>query len=353
VSSAGSLDRLALEHGNHQDLEIKEGMVKVQVKAVGLNFADIFAVQGLYSATPQGKFTPGLEFSGIILNIGENVKPVDGWRPAVGDKVMGMTRFGGYTTHLVVNAAFLRPLPPTWSFDQGASFLCTALTAWYGLVTIGGLRKGHAVLLHSAAGGVGLVALEIIKAHNATAVCTIGSPEKASLLQERHGIPATAIVVRGASGAQFSAQLDTALQSLPNKQEGFDIVMDSVQGIYFQPAFDRLSRGGKHVVFGAAAMTPPGSSPNWLRLAWQWLWRPKVDPLEIIAANKGVIGFNLIWMWDKVEDMSEIFTAMMAQVQWQPPHVGRTFAFDDAPAAMRYLQSGSSVGKVVVVVDSE
>lgn len=74
-----------------------------------------------------------------------------------------------------------------------------------------------------------------------------------------------------------------------------DLRVCSLQGPFFAPAFNRLARGGRHVVFGAAHMTPPGERPNWIRLVWQWLLRPSVDPLEIIAQNRSVMGFNLIW----------------------------------------------------------
>eukprot|EP00281_Chroomonas_sp_CCMP1168_P012258 CAMPEP_0206282668 /NCGR_PEP_ID=MMETSP0047_2-20121206/39808_1 /ASSEMBLY_ACC=CAM_ASM_000192 /TAXON_ID=195065 /ORGANISM="Chroomonas mesostigmatica_cf, Strain CCMP1168" /LENGTH=127 /DNA_ID=CAMNT_0053712959 /DNA_START=21 /DNA_END=404 /DNA_ORIENTATION=+ len=127
--------------------------------------------------------------------------------------------------------------------------------------------------------------------------------------------------------------------------------MDSLQGPYFNPAYEKLSRGGRMVVFGAASMTPPGSRPNWIRLAWQWLFRPMVDPLEIIAANKGVLGFNLIWMWDRESEMTEMLDTLFSTVKWKQPHVGSEFPFAEAPKAMRHLQSGKSTGKVVLVIE--
>ena len=92
------------------DVEIPDGFIRVDVRAVGLNFADIFAMQGLYSATPHGAFTPGLEFSGVVSEV-RGQRAVEGWVPAVGDKVMGVIRFGGYTTSLVVDRDVCRPLP--------------------------------------------------------------------------------------------------------------------------------------------------------------------------------------------------------------------------------------------------
>lgn len=349
ISSAGSVDRLQLvAFDASSDPPLEVGFIRVDVRAVGLNFADIFAMQGLYSATPEGAFTPGLEFSGVVSEV-QGRGGGEGWEPKVGDKVMGVTRFGGYTTSLAVDRVVCRPLPPGWTFEEGAAFLCTGLTAWHGLVSLGNLSKGHTVLVHSAAGGVGLAALDIIEAFEGVSIATIGDPSKAELLQTREKLPADRIIVRDPSPPAFSAQLDAAMQAA-GATEGIDIVMDSVQGPYFEPCFEKLARGGRHIVFGAAAMTPQGARPNWIRLAWQWIRRPMVDPLNIIAENRSVMGFNLIWMWDKKEMMSALLESMMHKVKWRAPVVGKTFPFENAPEAVRFLQSGKSVGKVVLTV---
>mmetsp|Transcript_31867 Transcript_31867/g.26880 ORF Transcript_31867/g.26880 Transcript_31867/m.26880 type:complete len:267 (+) Transcript_31867:3-803(+) len=266
---------------------------------------------------------------------------------------MGVTRFGGYTTHLQCEATYVRPLPDGWGYEEGAAFLCTALTAWYGLVKLGGLAPKQTVLVHSAAGGVGLASLEIVAAHGATAIATIGSPAKAEMLQNRMGLPAERILVRPASGPEFAEQLQQSLNSMTPAAEGLDVVMDSIQGPYFQPAYDKLARGGRLVVFGAASMTPAGDRPNWFKLAWLWLRRPMVDPLEIIAANKAVLGFNLIWLWDKVDEIGDMLHSMMIKVPWKKPLIGKTYEMSQLPDGMRYLQSGQSVGKVVVTVRAD
>lgn len=176
-----------MQDSDDSSVPLGEGQIRVSVRACGLNFADIFAAMGLYSATPKGTFTPGLEFSGVVSQVHPSVKAVrgsfqpkvclllpcflgafdrletvtsafspevhpgdnstplvvapsaaaDAPPPQVGDAVMGVTRFGGYTTVLNVGSAYVRPLPKGWSHTQGASFLCTTMTAWYGLVTLG------------------------------------------------------------------------------------------------------------------------------------------------------------------------------------------------------------------------
>jgi alcohol dehydrogenase len=137
---AGNMANLKLEEEEEDRVPGFEE-VRVRVYAVGLNFADMFACQGLYSATPEGWFIPGLEFSGVIEALHEGAPEVQvslgsaGRTTSykVGDRVMGVIRFGGYSTHLITKLHFVRVLPPKWSYDEGASFLCQALTAWFGL----------------------------------------------------------------------------------------------------------------------------------------------------------------------------------------------------------------------------
>lgn len=108
-------------------------------------------------------------------------------------------------------------------------------------------------------------------------------------------------------------------------------------------------RRGHLVVFGAASMTPHGNAPGWPTLAWQWLKRPKLDPLQMISENKSVTGFNLIWLWDMAGALSPILEDMMQSVQWQPPHVGHTFAFDKAQVCIYMCVSSLSLAFTITV----
>ena len=121
---AGSLSNLQLETEELPPPQPHE--VTVAVKAVGLNFADIFAIWGLYAATPEGVFTPGLEYSGVIARVGAEV---EGWKE--GDRIMGVARFGAYATHLNIDHRYVVPLPDAWDFAEGAAFLVQVLTAYY------------------------------------------------------------------------------------------------------------------------------------------------------------------------------------------------------------------------------
>lgn len=335
VLKAGSLDRLTLTDAPSP--EPAAGQARVRVQAVGLNFADIFACMGLYSATPSGAFTPGLEFAGTIDALGPGQTA---WR--VGDPVIGLTRFGAYATAVTVDTRYLTPLPAGWSPADGAAFPVQALTAWYAIDELGACRPGDAVLVHSAAGGVGLNALALLRARQARVVATIGHDGKRAVL-EGQGLEPRQILVR--DRARFAAQLDEALAA--NGLDGFHLVLDAVAGPYFKPAYRRLRPGGRLVIYGSADLTPASDRPNWLRLGLQYLRRPMVDPLAMISHNKSVMGFNLIWLWEQVERLAPAYTILARDLP-TPPLIGRRFPFEQAPAALRYLQSGQSVGKVVL-----
>jgi len=336
---AGSLDRL--ERRDEALPDPAPGEARVRVEAIGLNFADLFAAQGLYSATPRGPFVPGLECAGVVEALGPG--SAASGRLAVGDRVIALTRFGAYATALNVGVTYLRPAPAGWSAAQSAAWPVQGLTAWYGLVPLGNVQPGKVVLVQSAAGGVGLLALEILGALGARPVAVVGREEKRRFLVAERGLSPGAVVVR--DPRRFGAQLDDALAAVGAR--GFDCVLDAVLGPTFRPAFDRLRPEGRYVLFGAADFMTHGARPNYLRLAVEYLRRPRLDPLAMISDNRGLLAFNLIWLWEHADRLPAAY-AELERLAPHPPHVGATFAFDRAPEALRLLQGGGTIGKVVL-----
>ncbi|MBK1716659.1 zinc-binding dehydrogenase [Thiocystis violacea] len=344
LPSAGSLDRLALVT---EDLPPPgAGEARVRVEAIGLNFADIFAGLGLYSATPSGAFIPGLECAGVVEALGPSRAGSEaaGTAVAPGDRVMVLTRFGGYATALNVDTRYLVPLPPRWTMADGAAYLVPALTAWYGLIHLGALAHGQVVLIHSAAGGVGLRALAMAQATGARVIGTVGHGDKLPLLEAR-GLARAQVVVREPS--RFGAQLDAALAAVGAAR--FDLVFDALAGPFFLPSLTRLAPEGRHVLYGAADFMPSGARTNWMRLAWQYLRRPRLDPMKLIDQNRSVLGFNLIWLFERADRLPAAAAAALA-LSPAPSHIGARFPFEAVPQAMRALQGGRTTGKVVVEV---
>ncbi len=343
VGRTGSLDHLRLERDTSPPPG--PGEATVAVRAAGLNMADVFACLGLYSATPPTPFTPGLEVAGVVEAVGgertPGGPPGSGWRP--GDRVIALTRFGGYATAINVDARYLRALPDGWSFAEGAAFAVQALTAWYALHTLARVQPRDVVLVHSGAGGVGLNALALLDACSARAVATVGSESKRLLLSARAGLGPEQIVVR--DRRRFPAQLDDALRALG--APGFDIVLDGIAGPYFMPGFKRLQPEGRMVIFGASDMMPAGRRTSRLRLLPRYLRRPRIDPMRMMSSNRSVMAFNLIWLWDHVDRLAALYEPMAAVLR-DPPLVGRVFPFGEAPEALRWMKTGESVGKIVL-----
>ena len=345
IDRAGSLDRLK----QHTDTlpPPGPGEARVRVNAVGLNFADVFACLDMYSATPTGPFIPGLEFAGIVEALGP---PDDAGGAAAadlrpGDAVFGMTRFGAYATAINARAQLLGRIPSGWSAAEGAALPVQGLTAWYGLVELARVAAGEVVLLHSAAGGVGLLALAILRSIGARVVATVGREEKRRFLIAERGLASEQVIVR--DRRRFGSQLDRALAAMGVR--GFDVVFDAVAGPFLEPAFSRLCPRGRLVVYGAADFMPRGRTKTDPRLILRYLRRPRIDPLSLMTQNRSVMGFNLIWLWDQADRVPEAYAAL-ERVSTAPPRVGRRFPFDEAPAALRFLKSGESVGKVVLEV---
>jgi len=338
VRKPGSLDSLTRET---EALDAPPpGHARVAVGAIGLNFADIAACLGLYSATPKGPFVPGLEFAGTVEAVGEGARGA-----APGDRVIGLTRFGAYATHLNADARYLHPLPDGWGFAEGAALPVQAITAWYAIRELGACRPGDAVLVQSAAGGVGLNALAILGALGARVVATVGHESKAAFLVDHARLERRQIIVRDRRA--FGSQLDEALRA--SGLEGFHLVLDAVAGPFFEPAYRRLLPAGRMVIYGSADLMPSGPRVNWLKLALRYLRRPRIDPIRMVSANKSVMGFNLIWLWAQADRLPAAYAGIAPCIA-RPPHVGRRFPFGEAPAAVRYLQGGGSVGKVLLEV---
>jgi alcohol dehydrogenase len=342
IPRAGSLARLARVS---ESLPAPgPGEARLRVEAIGLNFADILACLGLYSATPGGAFIPGLECAGTV----EAVGPPSGSGPvlAVGDRVCVLTRFGAYADALNFDLRYAIPVPAGWSTAEAAAWPVQGVTAWYGLVDRARVAPGECVLVQSAAGGVGLQALGILESLGARVIATVGSERKRDFLVSAHGLAAETIIVR--ESRRFGAQLDAALAA--TGASGLDVVFDAVLGPFFAPAFARLKPEGRFVLFGAADFMPVGRRPNYPALFWRYLRRPRLDPLAMISANRSFIGFNLIWLWDEVDRMPAAIEGLRRYSGRRRPHVGERLSFDRAPEAMRLLQSGTTIGKVVLEV---
>ncbi|CAG8604672.1 5592_t:CDS:2 [Ambispora gerdemannii] len=324
--------------------------VRVKVHCIGLNFADIFAILGVYSATPKEKFIPGLEFSGVVEAVGENVDQ----KKWLGKRVYGVTRFGGFATFINQTIVYVKETPERWTDQEACAFLAQGMTAFYALKELGALKPKQTVLVHSAAGGVGLLALAILAKFQAKAIGTVGNNSKLDLLNTRYGDnPNFSFILRDPA-RDFEERTKKELEKMG--EEGFDIVLDSIMGDWFWPNYRLTKSAGRLIAYGSASLTPAGNLHpiwnifSWIKLAWKYFQRPKFDPMNMIKDNKGILGFNLIHIYHQEDKLTSIFDEL-SSLELDPPLVGHEFPLEQVHEAIQLLQSGKTVGKVVLNVE--
>jgi NADPH:quinone reductase-like Zn-dependent oxidoreductase len=312
----------------------KTGEVLIKVAAAGINFADIMARLGLYPDAPKPPCVVGYEVAGEVTALGPDATGV-----RVGDRVIALTSFGGYSSQVSVPQVQVFPLPAGWSFEQGAALAVTYLTAYQLMIAMGRLRSGETVLVHSAAGGVGLSAIEIAAIIGAK-VIGVASSSKHEYLRSR-GV--TGLIDSG------STDLPSRVKEL-TAGRGVDLALDARGGSSWRQSYECLAPTGRLAVFGLA--TAVGGNPLLgtarALLGVPWL---RFNPLTLMSDNRGIFGVNVGHLWGHQELLSEWMRQILA---WQSqgkivPVVAKSFRFDEAPAAHRYIESRSNIGKVVLV----
>ncbi|MBM4174874.1 MAG: zinc-binding dehydrogenase [Ignavibacteria bacterium] len=307
--------------------------VTVEVKAIGLNFADIFTILGFYKAAPKRNFIPGLEFSGVIIQKGSAVNDFQ-----IGDSVMGVIKFGSYATHLNIDQRYTLKLPDEWTFDEGASFIVNALTAFYALTKLGNLHSGGTVLIESAAGGVGIYANRIAKKFSAFTIGIVGREEKVKFAKSEGY---DEVLLRDKN---LKNNIRTAL-----KDRTLDLVLEAVGGKGLTDKFNLLAPTGRMIIYGSASFSTGKFGSNYLKLIYNYMKRPKIDTLNIIEQNRTVSGFNLIWIYDRV-DMLKGMLPEILELNLPKPIINERFPFEQLPNAVARLKSGETIGKVVLTV---
>jgi NADPH:quinone reductase-like Zn-dependent oxidoreductase len=310
------------------------GQVLVRVNASGLNFADILARQGLYPDGPPKPCIMGYEVSGLIEAVGEGVP-----QSLIGRPSIAMTRFGGQAELVAVSVGQTFAKPDALSFEQAAAIPVNYLTAWALLVTMGGLSKGEAVLIHNAGGGVGLAALDIAK-HIGAVTYGTASVGKHSFLKER-GLD-HAIDYRNQDWLPVLKDL--------TQGRGVELAIDPLGGASWKKTYSALRTTGRMGVFGMSTASASGIRGK-LRALKAVLQTPKFHPLGLMSRNRGVFGLNLGHMWGEGEKVASWTQEIMRGVfeGWIQPHVDRAFPFDRIAEAHSYMEARKNIGKVVLV----
>ncbi len=328
-------------YGSPDVLEIRElpdpipqaGEVRIRVRASGVNFADILARLGLYADAPKPPMVVGYEVAGHVDGLGSSVTGFSS-----GDRVVALTRFGGYADTVVVPAARAFRVPDNLSDAEAAAVPVNYLTAALALYRLAALAPGETVLVHNAGGGVGIAATQLARLRRATVIGTASSMKHAAL--RSFGVD-HAIDYRVASVAREVREL--------TRGRGVDVILDPIGGRSFAASYGLLAPLGRMVVFGLSAAAPSERRSLW-GAARAWLTTPSFNPLSLIDRNRGVFGLNLGHLWDEGRQLAAVMQMLISELQAGrlKPVVARTFPLDRAADAHRFIQARQNIGKVVL-----
>ncbi len=296
--------------------EVRPGMVLIRNHAAGLNFADTFFIRGEYAIKPRLPDIPGMEGSGVVEAVGEGV---EGIKP--GMRVAAISQ-RTYAEYILASAKFVFPIPDNVSFEEGAAFPIQTLTAWHMLHTVEKVKPGHTVVVHSAAGGVGIVAVQIAKAAGARVIGTVSQDGKAAVVREYGGDE-----VLNYETQDFAAEV----MRITNKR-GADIILDAVGKPTFEKGVKCLAPLGHLILYGRGSGLP--------------------DPFNVarlMEKSTRISGFVLpvVYGTELMRAGVDGSFALMREGKLKMV-VGKTYPLAGAPDALRFLSSRGSVGKLVL-----
>lgn len=324
----------ALEVRETADPEPGPGQVRIRVSAAGLNFAEVMAAQGLYPDAPKPPCVVGYEVAGVVDALGERVQGY-----AVGQRVLAMTRFGGHADLVCVPADHVLAIPDAMSFEEAAAIPVNYVTAYHMLFRVAGVRPGERVLVHMAAGGVGLAVLQLCRTVDDLEVFGTASAAKHDVLR--------------AEGCAHPIDYHTTDYAAEVRRltggEGVDIVLDPLGGNDWRKGLKLLRPVGRLVAYGFANLSG-GQRRRPARLAAQVAGIPLLTPLQMMNHNRTVSGVNIGRMWGQIAILREELQAVLTL--WDQgkikPHIDTTYPFTRAADAHRRILQRQNIGKVLL-----
>ena len=311
------------------------GEIRIAVRAAGVNFADVLARLGLYPDAPKPPVTVGYEVSGVVDAAGPGVTT-----HRTGDRVLALTRFGGYADRVVVPSVLAFPVPDGLDDPSAAAIPVNYLTALIALYRMANLTSGETVLIHGAGGGVGIAATQLARRRGATILGTASSSKFDAIRQQ------------GVHHAIAYRQVDVVaeVRRLTNGR-GVDVVLDPIGGRSFADSYALLAPLGRLVIYGVSSIAT-GERRNWWRAIATIVRMPRFHPLSLMNSNRGVFGLNLGHLWEEQRHLADAMTLLLQEIAAGRlrPVVAQTFPLERAADAHRYLQSRSNIGKVVLTV---
>lgn len=306
----------------YEDVDVPEpqaGQVLIKVEAAALNRADLSLRKGAYRISPdQLPVIPGREFAGTVEKLGDNVTEFK-----LGQRVVGYPSLGGYAQYAIADAAEVRPVPEGVSSAEAAAVPTVFLTAWFGLLTDGNLKKGEWLLVQGGSSGVGTAAIQIAKHLGANVIATTGSEEKCRRLREL-----------GADLAIDVSQNDfvPAVMSATGNR-GVDVVLEMIGGDVYQRSLQALAPGGRLVSIGGAFGAIPDTPPN-------------------LTEGRKATRFSITnYLKAKPDDFKQLdeILRLVQQKKFRVP-IDKSFPLSETRAAQRHLQGREHFGKVILTM---
>jgi synaptic vesicle membrane protein VAT-1 len=310
-----------------------DGEIRIRVRAAGVNFADVLARLGLYPDAPKPPLVVGYEVAGHIDAVGRSVVGI-----AEGDRVVALTRFGGYADTVVVPADQAFHFPDDLSDAEAAAVPVNYLTASLALYRMAALAPGETVLVHNAGGGVGIAATQLARLRRATVIGTASAFKHDAL--RTFGVD-HAIDYRHANVADEVSALTHG--------RGVDVILDPIGGRSFMASYRMLAPLGRLIVFGLSAAAPGERRSVWHAFR-AWLSTPRFNPLSLINRNRGVFGLHIGHLWGERRQLAPVMEMLISELRAErlKPVVARTFPLERAADAHRFIQSRQNIGKVVL-----
>jgi NADPH:quinone reductase len=293
--------------------------VLIEIKAIGINYADTARREGQYVVKTPLPFIPGAEIAGIVASVGDKVTSV---KP--GMRVVTLIESGGYSEFALADERSLIPIPEQLDYQNAVALPLQGLSAYHVLRTMGRLEKGESVLVHAAAGGVGTLAVQLAKLFGAgKVIATASSSEKLELARQMG-----ADVLINYSESNWVEQV---LEATGGK--GVDVALEMVGGDVFQKTLKCLATFGRLVVFGAASGE-----------------QSKMYPSSLMARNQSVIGFFLPQIMRKPELLQPSLVELLSYLGEGKLKltIGGVFPLEEAANVHRLLQSRKTTGKLIL-----
>ncbi len=333
------------KHGKPSVLKIAEvpepepnaGEIRIKIKRIGINYAEILSRKGMYGWAPKLPYILGMEAFGAVEALGENVS-----HRQIGEPVIVVTPFGSYAEKIIVKERQALPVIEPFSPEENAAYAVNYMTAWVSLFGMARLRSTDSVLIHAAAGGVGTAAVQLAKHFGCTVFGTAGSDEKIKLLSDLN--------IDGAINYR-TQDFENEIKKMTNGK-GVDVILEVVGGDVYKKSLRLLNPLGRIVIAGFASM----NLQKWNPLSWLRTWRdmPKATIMKMAEKSYGVMATHLGYLLPDEKQLQQTWNELCAFMEKNniKPVVGHIFNFEELAKAHELMESRKSHGKIVINVSS-